>query len=78
MSIVDATEKEKCIIALGSIADCVTDSDTEQPKVLYSPIDDDNPLLLTVNMPIGLNYGTAPENIAVNNSNLRLMWIIFV
>ena len=32
----------------------------------------DNPPLLTVNQPIGLNYGSVPGNITVNNSNLEV------
>ena len=38
----------------------------------FSATDSGNPPLLTINQPIGLNYGNNPGSIAVNNSNLRV------
>ena len=53
---------------LGSTADSIIFSD----NVEFSVTQGNDPPLLTINQPIGLNYGSTPGNITVNNSNLKV------
>ncbi len=53
---------------VGSTADSIVFSD----NVEFLATDGDNPPLLTINMPIGLNFGNNPGEIAVNGSNLQV------
>ena len=56
----------------GSFTASTAESIVFSTEVEFSATDSDNPSLLTVNMPIGLNYGSTSGNIAVNNSNLEV------
>ena len=56
----------------GSFTATTAESIVFSDDVEFDVTDSDNPPLLTVNMPTGLNYGTAPGNITVNNSNLEV------
>ena len=56
----------------GSFTATTAESVVFSDNVEFAATDSDNPPLLTVNMPIGLNYGSNPGNIAVNQSNLEV------
>ena len=56
----------------GSFTASTAESIVFADDIEFDATNTDNPPLLTVNMPIGLNYGNNPGNIAVNNSNLEV------
>ena len=56
----------------GSFITSTAESVVFSDDVEFSATDSDNPPLLTINQPIGLNFGNDPGNIAVNNSNLQV------
>ena len=57
----------------GSFTASTADSIIFSDDVEFSAIQGNNPPLLTINQPIGLNYGNNPGSIAVNNSNLEVV-----
>ncbi|MDJ0632596.1 MAG: filamentous hemagglutinin N-terminal domain-containing protein [Xenococcaceae cyanobacterium MO_188.B29] len=56
----------------GSFVSSTADSIVFSDNVEFLATDADNPPLLTINMPIGLNFGNNPRNITVNDSNLQV------
>ena len=56
----------------GSFTASTAESIVFTDDVEFSATQGNDPPLLTVNQPIGLNYGSDPGNIAVNNSNLEV------
>ncbi len=56
----------------GSFTASTAESIVFSDDVEFNATDSDNPPLLTINVPMGLNYGSQPGNIAVNNSNLEV------
>ena len=56
----------------GSFTASTAESVVFTDDVEFSATDGENPPLLTVNMPIGLNYGSEPGDIAVNGSSLTV------
>jgi filamentous hemagglutinin family protein len=56
----------------GSFFSSTAESIVFGDNVEFLATDADNPPLLTINMPIGLNFGNNPGEIAVNGSNLQV------
>ena len=56
----------------GSFTASTADSIIFSDDVEFSATPGNNPPLLTINQPIGLNYGNNPGSLAVNNSNLQV------